>query len=277
MKLVAIQLNSSAEWLHNRREIAAQLARLPAERPCLVLLPENFACLGSVSDYHALAEPLGQGPIQHQLASWAKEHGVWLVAGSLPIRSGDPTEARVHTTSLLYDAEGRLQGHYHKLHLFDVQVADGHGSYRESASFVAGDEWRVVDSPLGRLGLSICYDLRFPELYRRLRVAGAEILLVPAAFTRVTGEAHWLPLLRARAIENQCYVVAANQCGHHGGSRQTWGHSVIIDPWGVVLAEAADKPDLIQAKLERSLLEQIRADMPVMGHARLRHGWGESE
>ena len=277
MKLVAIQLNSGAEWLHNRREIAALLAELPAERPCLVLLPENFACLGTVSDYHSLAEPLGQGPIQHQLSAWAREHGIWLVAGSLPVRSSDPTEARVHTTSLVYDAEGRLQGHYHKLHLFDVQVADGHGSYRESASFVAGDDWQVVESPLGRLGLSICYDLRFPELYRRLRVAGAEVLLVPAAFTKVTGEAHWLPLLRARAIENQCYVVAANQCGHHGGSRQTWGHSVIIDPWGVVLAEAADKPDLIQAKLERSLLEQIRADMPVMGHARLRHGWGESE
>ena len=277
MKLVAIQLNSGAEWLHNRREIAALLAELPAERPCLVLLPENFACLGTVSDYHSLAELLGQGPIQHQLSAWAREHGIWLVAGSLPVRSSDPTEARVHTTSLVYDAEGRLQGHYHKLHLFDVQVADGHGSYRESASFVAGDDWQVVESPLGRLGLSICYDLRFPELYRRLRVAGAEILLVPAAFTKVTGEAHWLPLLRARAIENQCYVVAANQCGHHGGSRQTWGHSVIIDPWGVVLAEAADKPDLIQAKLERSLLEQIRADMPVMGHARLRHGWGESE
>ena len=277
MKLVAIQLNSGAEWWHNRREIAALLAALPAERPCLVLLPENFACLGAVSDYHALAEPLGQGPIQHQLSAWAREYGIWLVAGSLPICSSDPSEARVHTTSLVYDADGRLQGHYHKLHLFDVEVADGHGSYRESASFVAGDDWQVVDSQLGRLGLSICYDLRFPELYRRLRVAGAEILLVPAAFTKVTGEAHWLPLLRARAIENQCYVVAANQCGHHGGSRQTWGHSVIIDPWGVVLAEAADKPDLIQAKLERSLLEQIRADMPVMGHARLRHGWGESE
>ena len=277
MKLVAIQLNSGAEWLHNRREIAALLAELPAERPCLVLLPENFACLGTVRDYHSLAEPRGQGPIQHQLSAWAREHGIWLVAGSLPVRSSDPTEARVHTTSLVYDAEGRLQGHYHKLHLFDVQVADGHGSYRESASFVAGDDWQVVESPLGRLGLSICYDLRFPELYRRLRIAGAEVLLVPAAFTKVTGEAHWLPLLRARAIENQCYVVAANQCGHHGGSRQTWGHSVIIDPWGVVLAEAADKPDLIQAKLERSLLEQIRADMPVMGHARLRHGWGESE
>ena len=277
MKLVAIQLNSGAEWWHNRREIAALLAALPAERPCLVLLPENFACLGAVSDYHALAEPLGQGPIQHQLSAWAREYGIWLVAGSLPICSSDPSEVRVHTTSLVYDEDGRLQGHYHKLHLFDVQVADGHGSYRESASFVAGDDWQVVESPLGRLGLSICYDLRFPELYRRLRVAGAEILLVPAAFTKVTGEAHWLPLLRARAIENQCYVVAANQCGHHGGSRQTWGHSVIIDPWGVVLAEAADKPDLIQAKLERSLLEQIRADMPVMGHARLRHGWGESE
>ena len=277
MIVVAIQLTSQADWQNNRQAIVAQLEQLPAERPCLVLLPENFACLGSVADYHAIAEPLAEGPIQQQLAQWAREYGIWLVAGSLPIRSADAAESRVHTSSLVYSDAGILQGHYHKLHLFDVDVADGHGSYRESARFVAGEAWQVVASPFGTLGLSICYDLRFPELYRQLRMAGAEILLVPAAFTRVTGQAHWLPLLRARAIENQCYVVAANQCGQHGGSRQTWGHSVIIDPWGQVLAEAAEIPGLIHSKLDRSHLEQIRLDMPVMRHARLRHGWGESE
>ena len=275
MIVVAIQLNGAADWQRNRQQIAFQLAALPARRPCLVLLPENFACLGGPADYQALAEPLGEGPIQQQLAAWAREYGIWLVAGSLPTLC--PGETRVHTTQLVYADSGVLQGHYHKLHLFDVAVADGHGSYRESASFVPGEQWQVVASPFGDLGLSICYDLRFPELYRQLRAAGAQILLVPAAFTKVTGEAHWLPLLRARAIENQCYVVAANQCGTHVGGRQTWGHSVIIDPWGQVLAELEDDIGVIHAELDPRYLNKIRHDMPVLRHARLRNGWRDEE
>lgn len=275
MKLVAIQLNAQADWLHNRQQIADLLAQLPNERPCLVLLPENFACLGTTAEYQRIAEPLGAGPIQQQLADWARQWGIWLVAGSLPTRVAD--EARLHTSSLVYAPDGTLQGHYHKLHLFDVDVADGHGQYRESASFAPGQRWQVVASPFGGLGLSICYDVRFPELYRQLRMAGAEVLLVPAAFTHVTGQAHWLALLRARAIENQCYVLAANQCGVHGGGRQTWGHSVIIDPWGQVLAEAGHESGLIHAELDPQFLNKIRGDMPVLNHARLRDGWREPE
>ena len=275
MKLVAIQLNGGAHWEHNRQQIVQQLAALPEGRPCLVLLPENFACLGTTADYQAVAEPIGDGPIQHQLAAWARQWNIWLVAGPLPTRVAG--ESRLHTSSLVYGPDGRLQGHYHKLHLFDVDVADGHGHYRESASFLPGERWCVVDSPFGGLGLSICYDVRFPELYRQLRAAGASVLLVPAAFTYVTGQAHWLPLLRARAIENQCYVVAANQCGQHGAGRHTWGHSVIIDPWGQLLAEAEHQVGLIQAELDPKFLTQIRHDMPVLNHARLRSGWREPE
>jgi deaminated glutathione amidase len=275
MRMVAVQLNGGASWPQNRQQIDGLLAQLPTERPCLVLLPENFACLGDSAAYQQWAEPLGDGPIQRQLVDWARQWGIWLVAGSLPTRVDG--ETRLHTSSLVYSPEGQLQGHYHKLHLFDVDVADGHGQYRESASFIPGERWCVVPSPFGGLGLSICYDVRFPELYRQLRVAGADILLVPAAFTYLTGQAHWLALLRARAIENQCYVLAANQCGEHAGGRQTWGHSVIIDPWGQVVAEAGHTVGVIHAELDPQFLNKIRTDMPVLHHARLRDGWREAE
>lgn len=271
MKLAVLQLNSQAQWEPNRQQIAALLMRLPAERPLLVLLPENFAALGSTADYQAIAEPVGEGPIQQQLASWARQYGIWLVAGSLPTQAA--SAERLHTTTLVYDADGQLRGHYHKLHLFDVDVADGHRRYRESDSFAAGNACQVVSSPFGGLGLSICYDVRFPELYRRLRVAGAEILLVPAAFTAVTGAAHWRPLLQARAIENQCYLLAANQGGEHDGGRRTWGHSLIVDPWGRVLGELDDEPGVLIATLDPQLILQVRTDMPVLEHARLTGAW----
>lgn len=269
MKLVAIQLTSGADWPANRAAIAAQLAALPPQRPCLVLLPENAACLGRPADYAALAEPLGEGPVQAQLAQWAREFGIWLVMGAMPIQSDCP---RPYTSSLVYDDQGVRRGHYHKIHLFDVDVPDGHGRYRESDSFSAGSEPVVVSSPFGGLGLSICYDVRFPELYRRLRQAGADILLVPAAFTQVTGQAHWLPLLQARAIENQCLVLAANQWGHHGGDRHTWGHSLILDGWGQLLACRAEGVGQVVADLPLDQLADIRRRMPVLQHARLLPG-----
>ncbi len=275
MILAALQLNSGPLWARNRAQIAAWLARLPPERPCLVLLPENFACFGGSGDYQQLAEPLGQGAIQRQLAAWAREHGIWLVAGSLPTRVAG--EQRVHTTALVYDDEGRLCGHYHKLHLFDVEVEDAHGRYRESDSFLPGRDYCVVPSPFGGLGLSICYDVRFPELYRTLRQAGADVLLVPAAFTRITGQAHWRPLLQARAIENQCYLVAANQWGRHAPQRETWGHSLILDPWGEPLAEQAEGIGLLHARLDVQRLTTIRSRMPVLSHARMTSGWKKEE
>lgn len=273
MQLVALQMNTQADWSLNRAQIVSLLQRLPVERPCLVLLPENFACMGTTQDYQQLAEPVGAGPVQRQLSEWAREFGIWLVAGSLPTRL--PQQTRVHTTSLVFNPQGELAGFYHKLHLFDVDVADARGRYRESDAFMAGQEAHVVASPFGGLGLSICYDLRFPALYQLLRKQGAEVLLVPAAFTKVTGQAHWLPLLQARAIENQCYVVAANQCGRHDGNRETWGHSVIIDPWGAVLAQQGQQPGLIAATFDQQEMEHIRTTMPVQLHARLMPVWRE--
>ncbi|MEV3816232.1 carbon-nitrogen hydrolase family protein [Aeromonas salmonicida] len=267
MWLAAIQLVSGRYWQDNREQIAAELAALPAERPLLVLLPENFALFGERQGYLDGAERIGEGPIQQQLAAWAKEFGIWLVAGAMP--TAIPGSAHIHTSSLVFDPVGVLRGHYHKIHLFDVDVADNQGRYRESETFSPGQDCVLIDSPFGPLGLSICYDLRFPELYRQLARAGARVLLVPAAFTAVTGEAHWEPLLRARAIENQCYVVAANQGGTHETGRHTWGHSMVIDPWGRVLACQPSGRATVLAAMDPELGDELKRTMPVLQHARL--------
>ncbi|WP_219593302.1 carbon-nitrogen hydrolase family protein [Aeromonas salmonicida] len=267
MWLAAIQLVSGRYWQDNREQIAAELAALPAERPLLVLLPENFALFGERQGYLDGAERIGEGPIQQQLAAWAKEFGIWLVAGAMP--TAIPGSVHIHTSSLVFDPVGVLRGHYHKIHLFDVDVADNQGRYRESETFSPGQDCVLIDSPFGPLGLSICYDLRFPELYRQLARAGARVLLVPAAFTAVTGEAHWEPLLRARAIENQCYVVAANQGGTHETGRHTWGHSMVIDPWGRVLACQPSGRATVLAAMDPELGDELKRTMPVLQHARL--------
>ncbi|MGP7734472.1 carbon-nitrogen hydrolase family protein [Oceanimonas smirnovii] len=275
MELVALQLNASDHWPVNQAKIAALLERLPASRPLLVQLPENAVVFGNRQAVQAVAEPLGNGPVQDCLAQWARQYGIWLVVGSMPTQTGQSD--KLHTSCLVFNDKGERVACYHKLHLFDVDVADGHGRYRESDTFSPGHELCVVDSPFGRLGLSVCYDLRFPELYRALREQGADILLVPAAFTRVTGKAHWLPLLQARAIENQCYVLAAAQVGEHAGGRQTWGHSVILDPWGDIQACLPNGEGLIVAPLEQHRLDSIRRQMPVAQHARLRAVWRDNE
>lgn len=274
MELVAIQLNAGADWPENQARLERLLHQLPPGRPLLVQLPENAVVFGNREAARRWAEPLGQGPVQETFARWARELGVWLVVGAMPTRIEGSD--KLHSTCLVYDDQGRRQAHYHKVHLFDVQVADGHGRYQESATYQAGSELCVIDSPFGRLGLSICYDLRFPELYRALRERGAEILMVPAAFTRVTGQAHWLPLLQARAIENQCYVLAAAQAGDHGAGRQTWGHSVILDPWGEVKACLPTGEGLVAAPLEPERLAGIRRRMPVAQHARLTAVWRDN-
>ncbi|GAA3542029.1 carbon-nitrogen hydrolase family protein [Zobellella aerophila] len=275
MKLVAIQTNAGADWSSNKATLERLLGQLPPERPLLVQLPENAVVFGSKGAALECAESLGEGPIQAQMAEWARRLGIWLVVGAMPTRI--VSSEKLHSSSLVYNDKGELVGHYHKLHLFDVEVSDGHGRYHESATYQAGDGLTVVDSPFGRLGLSICYDLRFPELYRALRELGADILLVPSAFTQVTGQAHWMPLLQARAIENQCYVLAAAQAGDHGNGRQTWGHSVILNPWGEVLACIPKGEGLIVADVDLSRLAAIRRQMPVDQHARMKAVWRENE
>jgi predicted amidohydrolase len=259
-----LQMTSGSDFQANADALAARMADVAEAEPQLVLAPENALCLGPPSLYRERAEPLGEGPMQEHAATLAREHGTWLLLGSAPIRSED---GAVHATSLLYDGEGKLQAHYEKQHLFDVEVP-GDRAYRESEAYDHGSREVVVDTPLGKLGLSICYDLRFPQLYHQLRHAGAELLAVPAAFTRITGEAHWEVLLRARAIETQCFVLAPAQGGTHDDGRETWGHACAVDPWGRVLGVAAPGTGALVVDLDRAELDKVRSRMPVAEHRR---------
>ncbi|MNT13598.1 2-oxoglutaramate amidase [compost metagenome] len=214
------------------------------------------------------AEALGQGPILPWLKQTARDLKLWLVAGTLPLPPQGQPEAKSHACSLLIDEHGQTVARYDKLHLFDVDVADNRGRYRESDDYAHGSQVVVADTPVGRLGLSVCYDLRFPELYSALRAAGAELISAPAAFTAVTGAAHWEVLIRARAIETQCYVLAAAQGGTHPGPRETYGHAAIVDPWGRIVAEQASGEAVLLSERDSSEQASIRARMPVALHRR---------
>lgn len=229
----------------------------------LLLLPENFALLDSRALIDLARKEQTEGRITRLLARLAQRYGIWLIAGSVPVLA----EAKVCASCIVFDDNGVIQGSYNKIHLFDVDVADAHASYRESDFIQAGENLVAVQTPFGCIGLSICYDLRFPEQFQKLRHMGAEILTVPSAFTYVTGQAHWEVLLRARAIENQCFVLAANQGGEHTPSRKSWGHSMIIDPWGEILAEKSEQGQgLAIADIDLQQLYDRRQAMPVMQH-----------
>ncbi|MAK91635.1 MAG: amidohydrolase [Oceanospirillaceae bacterium] len=257
-QVAVVQMNSQADVLYNMGE-ARLMVREAAECGAqLVLLPEMFLTLDG-SQFQALADDDGW---VKQLSQWAREFGIWLVAGAVPQNSpdGDP---RVRSACLVFDHRGHQVARYDKIHLFDVDVGDTQGSYKESRRFAPGNELVVIDSPVGKLGLSICFDVRFPEQYQALTAAGAEVLLVPAAFTHKTGQVHWQTLLTARAVENQCYIVAADQCGWHDDKRQTWGHSCVIDPWGKVLTMAGEEPGVSLADIDLQRLQEIRRAMPL--------------
>ncbi|OEG75019.1 amidohydrolase [Shewanella colwelliana] len=269
MQVSLLQCQSSRDVSQNLSFISEQLKQLSKadDAPHLVVLPE--CCLlfgGHESQQLAHAGSDKSSVLKGALANLARTYGVYLVAGTIPILADD---GRVYSRSYLFDDQGDTLGHYDKLHLFDVDVADGTGQYRESDTFCPGERITVIDTPFGRIGMSICYDLRFPELFRAMRAAGAEIIVLPAAFTKVTGVAHWMPLLQARAIENQCFVLAAAQWGQHNqGSRETWGHSCIVGPWGEVIAEKAEQVGWVSAKVDAKAVEAIRAKMPVAQHNR---------
>jgi predicted amidohydrolase len=268
----AIQMNSTADVAANLATAGRLLAEARAAGAVLAALPENFAIMGARdTDKLAHAEPYGHGPIQDWLAATAQRLGLWIVAGTVPVAvDGDP--GRVWAASLVFDADGRQRARYDKIHLFDVDVPSASGErYRESRTIAHGDPsgFAVVDTPAGRLGLSVCYDLRFPELYRQLAGMGAEILCVPAAFTARTGEAHWEILLRARAIENQCYVIAPGETGSHAGGRQTWGHSLIVGPWGELLACREAGEGLATAAVDLTALQALRASFPNLSQRRI--------
>jgi len=230
----------------------------------MVVLPEYFPLMGmSERDKIAAREQDGAGPVQGFLAETAARHRVWLVGGSLPLAVQNPE--KVSNTCLVFDPEGRRVARYDKMHLFDFTAGDE--CYRESETIEAGSRVVAFDTPLGRIGLSICYDLRFPELYRAMSVP--DLLAVPAAFTYTTGQAHWELLLRARAVENQCYVVAAAQGGHHANGRVTYGNSMIVDPWGEVLDRLEAGPGVVLAPIDRERLGSVRKALPALSHRRL--------
>lgn len=259
-----IQMTSGPEVSDNLMYIQQQVKSLAEAGARLIVTPENCIVFGNKADYHQSAEPLGEGEIQSQLAGLASTYKVWLVVGSMPIR----TTKGVTTTSLVFDPQGRRIVHYDKLHMFDVDVADGHKQYRESETFTPGDKIISVETPMAHLGLTICYDVRFPQLYSELAKRGANVILVPAAFTAVTGKAHWEALLRARAIESQSWILAVNQCGVHPGGRETWGHSMVVSPWGEVAASLNGKPQNLVVDINLNQVNEVRAAMPVLSHTR---------
>jgi predicted amidohydrolase len=265
----AIQLSSGADRDANLAAAGVLLRQAAAAGVMLAVLPENFAFMGAKErDKLAIAEADGRGPIQDFLAATARELNMWVVAGTVPLTVPGDAD-KVFAACLVYDAGGRRAARYDKIHLFDVEVPGGE-RYRESATIARGElNPVVVDTPIGHLGLSVCYDLRFPELYRALAAQGAEALCVPAAFTARTGQAHWEALLRARAIENQCFLIAPGQHGTHAGGRATHGHSLILDPWGEILAQRAEGDGVVSAALSRERLEQVRATFPALTHRRM--------
>lgn len=267
MKAAAIQMTSGPDVGANLQEAASLLEEAAARGAALAVLPENFAFMGlSDRDKRQIAESPGEGPIQRFLSATARQLSLWVIAGTVPLR-GDP-EGRVAAASLVYDHQGHCVARYDKIHLFDVDLPARGEKYRESAHVAPGSEPRVVDTPLGRIGLSVCYDVRFPELYRALSAAGAQLLTVPSAFTAPTGRAHWESLLRARAIENLCYVVAPAQSGFHANGRETHGDSLIIDHWGRILARLPRGRGCVVADIDLERQSEVRASFPALMHRR---------
>jgi predicted amidohydrolase len=260
---------SSADDVARNLETARQLVLAAARRGAqIVALPENFAYFGPEAGRRAHAERLGDGdaPIQRALFEMADAAGCVVVAGGMPEVSSQAE--RPYNTALVVGPGRTLHGAYRKLHLFDVDLADG-TALRESGSTAPGDETKVLNLAGFQVGLSICYDVRFPELYRRLVAAGAEVLVVPAAFTLHTGKDHWHVLLRARAIESQCYVAAPAQWGTHPGGRKTYGHSLVADPWGTVIAECSDGIGFRTVGIERRRIDEVRGSLPSLRHIKL--------
>ncbi|MBS1212957.1 MAG: carbon-nitrogen family hydrolase [Proteobacteria bacterium] len=265
--VAAVQMTSTPDVAVNLNAARNLIAKAASAGARLVVLPENLVMMGHrETDKLAHAEADGAGPVQDFLAETARRFGVWLVGGTLFLRA---SPGKVYASSLVLSDKGERVGRYDKIHLFDVNLPGAGERYRESATVTPGDKPLVVDTPFGRLGVTICYDLRFPELYRQLADAGVEILAVPSAFIASTGPAHWEVLLRARAVENLAYVIASNQGGTHENGRRTYGNSMVIDPWGNVLARLDTEPDVVLAEIDLPALRERRNAFPVLAHRRL--------
>ena len=278
LKLGLVQMTSGPHWQTNLKVAARGIDEAAAQGAQFVILPENFACYSG--DYRRLADDHGQD-VMNLLAHLAKEHGVWLLAGSLPMarrHDGSVVPApRVRAASLLFGPSGDLIARYDKLHLFDARLPDAQGTYRESAIFEPGDVPVVVDVSGVPVGMAICYDLRFPAMARYLADQGAQLLVYPSAFTAVTGAAHWALLLRARAVETGCFVVGVNQCGQHGVTRSSYGHSMAVDPWAEVVASMAEEPGICVVTIDVSRITEIRQRLSQHEHQRFQVTFGQGE
>jgi predicted amidohydrolase len=260
--VAAVQMTSRNEKVENLKKAGYLLKKGVDMGATLLALPENFSFMGEEREKIKVAEELESGESVEFLRNFSEEHGVWLLGGSIPLKAG---VGKVYNTSLLINDKGKVAARYDKIHLFDVDLGKGE-AYRESDFVQRGDKPVSADTPFGRAGLSICYDLRFPELYRRLVTEGAEIVFAPSAFTLKTGKDHWEILVRARAIENQVYMVAPAQFGVHSEKRTTYGNAMIVDPWGKVVARASEKETVIVAELDLSYQKDVRRSVPCLKH-----------
>jgi len=265
MKIAALQMVSTPNVGHNLDAAGRLIARAAAVGAQLVALPEYFCLMGRRDDDKlGIAEAPGDGPIQRFLSAQARQHGLWIVGGTLPLRTA--SAQRVHNSSLVFAPDGSLAARYDKMHLFAFD--NGREQYDEGRVLEAGSQPVALQAGPLRVGLSVCYDLRFPELYRKLMQPPCDLLCVPSAFTYTTGQAHWELLLRARAVENQCFVLAPAQGGSHENGRRTWGHSMIVDPWGEVLALQAEGEGLVMATVDAARLAAVRSQLPALSHRR---------
>ena len=268
IRAAALQMVSSPDVNANLDTVNSLMKQAAEVKARLIVLPEYFPIL-SEDEQEKLnhREEYGSGPLQEFLADHAQRLGAWIVGGSIPLATEDPE--RVTNSSLLFNPEGLCVARYDKMHLFDVFVDGRNESYNESKTMVAGEKVIVADTAIGKIGLSICYDLRFPELYRSMLDKGVNIITVPSAFTETTGRKHWELLVRARAVENLCYVVATNQGGQHTEKRKTWGHSMIVDPWGEILCSMETGVGMIYADLDLEQQESLRNSFPALQHRHL--------
>jgi len=267
VRVINIQMQSVPDVDANLTFVEAQMAACNDIQGSLVLLPECFAYFGGPDGMNLkIAEDLGHGPVQTRLSALAKQHRCYLVAGSFPIAT--ESGKRFKPMCLVFSPEGKRICEYQKIHLFDVEVADGTKQYRESDSAEPGEMLACFDTPWGRVGLAICYDLRFAGLFQNLTQQGAELIVLPSAFTQTTGAAHWHILLQARAIENQVFVAGCNQSGVHENGRETYGHSLVVDPWGTILIDAKEEIGAKGAVIDKDSLKAVRRKMPVSTHNR---------
>ncbi|WP_250463086.1 carbon-nitrogen hydrolase family protein [Caballeronia sp. GAFFF2] len=260
-RVAALQMVSAPDRDRNLTEASRLIAQAARDGAQLVLLPEYFCYMGfKDTDKLAIRETPGAGPIQQFLSDAAREHRVWVIGGTLPLQSAEPD--RVLNTTLVFDPAGKQVGRYDKIHLFNLEK--GEESFDEARTICPGSEVRTFDAPFGRVGLSVCYDLRFPELYRKM--GDCALMVVPSAFTYTTGKAHWEILLRARAIENQCYVLAAAQGGKHENGRRTFGHSILIDPWGEIIDVRDEGAGVVAGQIDPARIASVRQSLPAYRH-----------